>query len=198
MIFKRKRKEKAKRGSLLKKALIAALIILLALTGIIYWVLKPSPQPEIAVDSFAGSISFQGNCSFSQGFGTRENSEIGSQILNALEQAEISVTRVAVEDKVTEYQTCGEEVTPLYQLCTELTVAMAIESTDPTERELGSHIADVLDVLTAENFCTPEEKAITFENPRGNITWQMSYALAMEAYKDGARGVELYDPRARR
>jgi hypothetical protein len=208
-MFKPKRKEKAKRG---QQKWIALLVLLLGVIGGLagYWFYQAQEsavEPVIADGEFmemGGSITMSNttsttiSCSYSQGFGSRENSALAANIETLLRDANTGIKMVTVTENLAEYRKCGEVVEPIYQTCSLLTINLPIESRDPSEGELGSHIAALLDVLTTQTSCYPSELIVIFETPAGSITWQMTYALALEAYEDGARGVELYDPSARR
>jgi hypothetical protein len=210
-MFKPKRKEKAKRG---QQKWIALLVLLLGIIGGLagYWFYQNQPsavEPVISSSNtefteISGSITISNttsttlSCSYSQGFGSRENSELAAQLETLLRDANTGIKMVTVTENLAEYRKCGEVVEPIYQTCSLLTINLPIESRDPSEGELGGHIAELLDVLTTQNSCYPSELSVIFETPAGSITWQMTYALALEAYEDGARGVELYDPSARR
>jgi hypothetical protein len=209
-MFKPKRKEKAKRGQ--QTALWIALLVLLlsAIGGLAgYWFYQnqqSAAEPVISssetvfIGEVSGMITSSGtvSCSYSQGFGSRENSELAAQIENLLRDADIDVKQVTVTENMAEYRKCGDVVEPIYQTCSLLAINLPIDSRDPSEGELGGHIAEILDVLTTQNSCYPVELSVVFETPAGLLTWQMAYALALEAYNEGARGVELYDPSARR
>lgn len=206
-MFKRKSKEKPKRGNKVQQIMLLIIMLLLIASGAVgYWFFQTQSASDIIIAaeppmvSISGGISMNGSvaCSYSQGFSSRENLEIASEINSALGAADIGIRAVTVEENLSEYRSCNGEVTPIYQMCSLLTIHLPISQRDPSEGDLGRHIASILDVLTTENTCTPVEIRIVFENAVGDITWQMTYALAMEAYLDGARGVELYDPRARR
>jgi hypothetical protein len=207
-MFKPKRKEKAKRS---QQKWIALLVLLLGAIGGAagYWFYQAqesAAEPVISSSNteFTGQVSGMINssgtvsCSYSQGFGSRANSELAAQIETLLRDANTGIKLVTVTENLAEYRKCGEVIEPIYQTCSLLTINLPIESRDPSEGELGGHIAELLDVLTTQNSCYPYELSVIFETPAGSITWQMTYALALEAYEDGARGVELYDPSARR
>jgi hypothetical protein len=207
-MFKPKRKEKAKRS---QQKWIALLVLLLGIIGGLagYWFYQAqesAAEPVISSSNteftgqVSGMITSSGtlDCSYSQGFGSRENSELAAHIETLLRDANTGIKMVTVTENLAEYRKCGEVIEPIYQTCSLLTINLPIESRDPSEGELGGHIAQLLDVLTTQNNCYPTELSVIFETPVGSITWQMTYALALEAYEDGARGVELYDPSARR
>lgn len=202
MFFKRKRKEKPKRGSWLRRLLIAALVLVVALAGVLVYVLQANrvPQPEIDVVAMEGSISFSGSaginaCSYSQGYGSRENPETAEQMRDSLKMAGVVVGEVTVQDDLVEYRACGDEVTPVYLTCSLLQIEIYIDSNDPSERELGSRIAEVLDVLVAQTNCTPTDLLqIDFKTPSNRtLTWQMGYNEASEAYTHGMSGEGLYN-----
>jgi hypothetical protein len=204
-MFKRKRKEKAKRGSLDKWIGLLVLLLLIIGGAAGYWFYTTQQNAatiaaEPAVGNFSAEFSSKGvvDCSYSQGFGSRENSELAAQMDTLLRDAGTGIKMVIVTENLAEYRSCGGVVEPIYQTCSLLTIHLPLESRDPSEGDLGREIAAILDVLTTQNSCYPVELSIVFETPAGSITWQMSYALALEAYRDGARGVELYDPSARR
>ena len=196
MMFKPKRKEKPKRGSRLTNIILLLILILLVAGGAVgYWFLTAY---IVAVEPPVVSMGDVSDCSYSQGFGSRENPELATQLETALRDGDTGIKFVTVEENLAEYRTCGDVIEPIYQTCSLLTIALPIESRNPSERELGEHIAQLLDVLTVQRICTPVELSVIFETPSGSITWQMSYALALEAYNDGMRGGELYNPSAGR
>jgi hypothetical protein len=203
IMFKSKRKEKSKRGKRLINIIALLVLILMVIGGAVgYWfynaymVAVEAPVIDMTDDSFvSGDVSA---CSYSQGFGSRENPDIALQLEVAFRDADTGVKIVTVEEQLAEYRTCGDVIEPIYQTCSLLTIHLPIESRDPSERELGERIATLLDVLTVQRICTPVELSVIFETPSGSVTWQMSYALALEAYNDGMRGGELYNPSAGR
>jgi hypothetical protein len=203
IMFKSKRKEKPKRGSRLTNIILLLILILLVAGGAVgYWfynayiVAVEPPVIDMTDDSFvSGDVSA---CSYSQGFGSRENSDLALQLESAFRDADTDIMFVSVEENLAEYRSCGDVVEPIYQMCSLVTIHLPIESPDVSERELGEHIATLLDVLTVQRICTPVELSVIFETPSGSIIWQMSYALALEAYQEGMRGGELYNPSAGR
>src|SRR5688500_98362 len=115
-MFKPKRKEKAKRG---QQKWMALLVLLLGLIGGLagYWFYQnqqSAVEPVISSSNtefteISGSITMSNttnttiSCSYSQGFGSRENSELAANIETLLRDVNTAIKMVTVTENLAEY-----------------------------------------------------------------------------------------------